>query len=96
MTEKQPTAKRRKEWREARARLRLQARLFPAPPKVLLTPEERRQRKTAAARQAREAAALAAIDFTSPQFHPDGRNIARKPAPKRQKAPERRASGPWD
>jgi hypothetical protein len=96
MVDKQPSERQRRKWREDRARLRMQARLFPAPPKSQLTPEEKRERKAAATRQAREAKALAAIDFTSPQFHPDGRNIARKPAPKRQKAKERRAKGPWD
>ena len=98
MTEKQPSERQRRKWREDRARLRLThfVVLFPLPPKPQLTVEERRERKAATARDARAVKALASLDFISPMFHEDGRIIRSKPAPKREKAPERRAKGPWD
>jgi hypothetical protein len=96
MTDKQPTERQRRKWREDRARLRLMAKHFPAPLKVQLTPEEKRERKNAAAREARATRSLGEIDLTCPLFHVDGRIIRSKPARKRPKVPEKRASGPWD
>jgi hypothetical protein len=96
MKESKPTERQRKKWREDRARLRLMAKHFPAPPRVVLTPEERRERKNAAAREARAAKALGAIDLTCPDFLADGRNLPRKRAPKPSKPALNRAEGPWD
>jgi hypothetical protein len=96
MVEKQPTARQRKKWREDRARLRLLRQHFPAPRKVELTPDEKRELKNAKAREARAAKALATINLTCPQFHADGRNIRTKSAPKPDKRPQNRAKGPWD
>jgi hypothetical protein len=73
MTESQPTERQRKKWREDRARLRLMAHLFPAPPKPKLTVEEKRAVKTAKQREAREAKRLGMIDLTCPIFFADGR-----------------------
>jgi hypothetical protein len=96
MTEKQPTEKQRKRWREQRARLRLMAKHFPPPPKVVLTPEEKREIRNQKERDRRAALAPGAVDLTCPQFLPDGRNLPSMPARKRPKCPEKRASGPWD
>jgi hypothetical protein len=96
MTEKQPSERQRKKWREDRARIRLMAKHFPAPPKVQLTPEEKRERKNAKAREVRAVKALCSVDLTCPMFHADGRIIRSKPARKPSKAPQNRPSGPWD
>jgi hypothetical protein len=96
MVDKEPTAKQRKEWREARARLRLMAGLFPAPVKPALSPEEKRELRNQKERDRRAAKALATISLISPMFHEDGRIIRSKPTPKRPKPPQNRAKGPWD
>jgi hypothetical protein len=96
MTDKLPSERQRKKWREDRARIRLTAKHFPKPPKVVLTPEEKRERKNSAAREARAVKLLATIDLTSPLFRADGRIVRLRPAPKRPKGPEKRAKGPWD
>ena len=96
MTETQPSERQRKKWREDRARLRLLARHFPAPPKVQLTPEEKRERNNAKAREARTVKALGMVDLTCPMFHADGRPIRSRPARKPSKGPQNRPSGPWD
>jgi hypothetical protein len=66
MTTKQPTERQRAKWREDRARLRLMAHLFPAPPKLVLTPAEKREIKTQKQREWRDTVRLGQIDLTCP------------------------------
>jgi hypothetical protein len=96
MTDKQPTERQRKKWREDRARLRAMEHLFPSPPKPVLTPEEKRQLKTDKQREAREAKRLGEVDLTCPMVFGRRAKQPSKPAPKRPKVPEKRAKGPWD
>jgi hypothetical protein len=96
MVEKEPTERQRKKWREDRARLRAIAHLFPSPPKPKLTPEEKREAKTARQREAREAKRLGEIDLTCPMVFGRRAKQPAKAARKRPKPPQRRAKGPWD
>jgi hypothetical protein len=96
MTESKLTERQRKKWREDRVRLRAMAHLFPSPPKPKLTPEEKREIKNAKQREAREAKALGAVDLTCPMVFGRRARQPAKPARKRPKAPQKRASGPWD
>jgi hypothetical protein len=96
MNESKLTERQREKWRLDRARLRLMSKLFPKPPRVVFTPEERRERKNAAARERRAALALATINLDCPQFRADGRNLPRKAARKAAKPALNRPTGPWD
>jgi hypothetical protein len=73
MTDKPPSERQRKKWREDRARLRAMALAFPVAPKPVLTPAEKRAIKTHNERERRAAKRLGEIDLTCPIFHQDGR-----------------------
>ena len=96
MTKLTLTERQRAKWREDRARLRLLSAHFPKPPRLLLSAEEKRERKNAAAREARAVKALAMIDLTCPMFREDGRIIRQKADRKPDKPTHNRAEGPWD
>jgi hypothetical protein len=96
MTKQTLTERQREKWRLDRARIRLIAKNFPKPPKVVLTPEEKREIKNHKAREARAAKALAMVDLSCPMFHADGRIIRQKPARKPSKPAHNRPKGPWD
>jgi hypothetical protein len=66
LTVKQPTDRQRAKWRDDRARLRLMAHLFPAPPKLVLTPAEKRAIKTQNQRERRDAVRLGKVDLNCP------------------------------
>jgi hypothetical protein len=90
------TDRQREKWRLDRARLRAMAKLFPAPPKIQLTPDEKRELRNAKAREARATKALGTVDLTCPLFDAKGRLMGKKAAPKPAKRPQNRAEGPWD
>jgi hypothetical protein len=96
MTSPQPTAKQRERWRLQRTQLRLLRKNFPAPPKVELTPDEKRELRNYKAREARAAKVLGTINLDCPLFDADGQLIGKKPTRKPAKLPLNRPKGPWD